>query len=142
MRLPLILSAAALTLSASSALALNPPPFGAAAATYLCHNITGAQPPAARAVAVEQFGKTAFEFMQAVKICNPILEGEIQDNASGTEQIPPTSNSKLHYICYRINISQSDAFNNDFQVENQAETQRYAGDQPVEVCLPTLKDRL
>ncbi len=140
MRVSLILSAAALTLSASAAFALNPPPFGGSQATYVCHNINGAQPPNARAVAVEQFGKTAFEFLQATRICNPILEGEVEDRASGAEPIPP-GQPEIHYICYRITILDTDAFNNDFEVLNQVEQQRYRGDQPVEVCLPTEKEK-
>ncbi|MDJ0630986.1 MAG: hypothetical protein QNJ44_22195 [Rhodobacter sp.] len=141
MRIPLLLAAAVFVLSPVLAKAQYPPPFGGSQNTYLCHNINQAQALNYIAVVEDQFGDTEFDILEATKICNPVLQGKFAPPGRDSEEIPGATDPELHYICYRIAVRQTNALGIDFQVENQLERQRYRSDQPVEICVPTLKAR-
>ncbi len=138
----LILAAAsALTVTVTSASAQSPlpPPFGGSQNTYLCHNINGARALQYEAGVRDQFGETNFEILEAIKICNPILESKVVPPGEEGFEFPPSRSPQVHYICYRIRIGNTNALGKRFEVRNQLEEQDYRSDQPVELCIPTEK---
>ncbi|MDJ0824421.1 MAG: hypothetical protein QNJ16_02845 [Rhodobacter sp.] len=139
MRFAFFIAAAVFVLSPLMASAQMPPPFGGSQNTYMCHKISGARALQYKANAIDQFGNTQFDILEAVRICNP-MEGEFENPINGEGGDFPMVEPEIHYVCYRIAIGNTTALRKRFEVDNQlAENQEYESDQPEEVCLPSVK---